>query len=125
MDETIEEARRRHIKQGEALSDEELLIALKYGYHGPHLDVNEPVARAILESRLLARIAEQTKELTKINEESKVEIKHLLKSSLVIESLTKWLVGLTVVLGLLTLALVLDVANKFRLEYFSPLPQLS
>jgi len=46
----------------------------------------------------------------------------LTASSHNIEWLTKWLIWLTVALGLFTLALVADVGNKFRLEYFSELP---
>lgn len=49
----------------------------------------------------------------------------LTASSHNIERLTKWIIWLTVVLGILTLILVLDVGNKIRLEYFSEPPQLS
>ncbi len=105
-----------------ALDTNTLLVALKFGYRDPNLDINEPLVKAILESRLLTTISKETKELGRINEESKTEIKLLVRSSLVIETLTKRLVWLTVVLGLLTLILVLDVANKVRQEYFSEPP---
>jgi hypothetical protein len=52
----------------------------------------------ILESRHLTRIADETKQLV--------------KSSLVIEMLTRWLVGLTVALIVLTLVLNADVGYK-------------
>jgi hypothetical protein len=112
----------RHIKAVKALDDDTLLLALNAGYTNPNLDRNDPIVRAEIEGRLLTNIAEGTRELARINEESKVELKRLVDSSLVIERLTKRLVLMTVVLGLLTLALALDVVNKFRLEYFSPLP---
>ena len=49
----------------------------------------------------------------------------LTASSHNIERLTTWIIWLTVVLGILTLILVLDVANKFRQEYFSEPPRLT
>lgn len=100
-----------------ALDDNTLLIALVYGRTYPNLERNSPLVRAVLENRLLTKISQETKQLTRINEESKLELKRLVDSSLVIEGLTRWLVGLTVALGILTLFLVLDVGNKFRLEY--------
>jgi hypothetical protein len=114
-----------HINAVRKLDDDSLLVALNYGYTDPTLDRNDPVVRAIIEGRLLTKIAEETKQLAHINQESKVELRRLVDSSLVIERLTKWLVGLTVVLGFLTLVLVLDVGNKFRQEYFSEPPRLT
>jgi len=51
--------------------------------------------------------------------------RNLESSSTRVEALTRWLIVLTIVLGFLTLLLVLDVANKFRQEYFSGPPPLS
>jgi hypothetical protein len=51
--------------------------------------------------------------------ESSHNIEHLTERLI---QLTKWLIGLTIVLAVLTLLLVLDIGNKFRQEYFSPLP---
>ena len=71
------------------------------------------------------RVHQETTNLARIGETSAIEVKRLVTSSLVIERLTKWLVGLTVVLSILTLVLVMDVAVKFTHDYFSPLPQLT
>ncbi len=55
-------------------------------------------------------------------EDSREQINELVKSSHNIERLTKCLIWLTVALGVLTMAFVLGVGNKFRLEYFSERP---
>ena len=70
------------------LDDDSLLVTLYYGYTNPNLDRNDPAVRTIIEGRLLEKIAQETKELGRINEESKVELKHLVDSSRVIEKLT-------------------------------------
>ena len=114
-----------HVQAVKALDDDTLLAALYFGYRNPNLDPNSSLVKGVLESRLLTKISDGTKELAQINDESKVQILRLVKSSLIIESLTKWLVGLTVVLAFLTLALVVDVGIKFQHEYYSRLPQLS
>lgn len=108
------------------MDDDALLIAYSYGTNNyPNIDAYDPLVKAVLEGRLLTEIAKGTDNLALINQQSTVEIKHLVASSLTVEKLTKWLVGLTVVLGALTLLLVLDVANRVRQEYFSPVPQLT
>jgi hypothetical protein len=71
------------------------------------------------------KVHQEVATLTRISEQSTLEVKRLVVSSLTIEKLTKWLVGLTVVLGILTLVLVTDVGIKFSHEYLSPPPQLT
>jgi len=117
------EGRARHLEAIKKMDDDALLIAYAFGTATyPNIDVYDPLVRAVLEGRLLTKIAEGTERLALINEQSTIEVKRLVASSLTIERLTKWLVGLTVVLGVLTLVLALDVGNKVRKEYFSPTP---
>jgi len=47
----------RHIKQIQALDGDEILIAYCNGYHNPNLDPYDPIVKAVLEGRLLTRIA--------------------------------------------------------------------
>ena len=80
---------------------------------------------ALMQSSELSTLDVDVKALGQTSQQMADSVKQLVVSSLTIEKLTKWLVGLTVVLGVLTLALVMDVTVRFTHEYFSPLPQLS
>jgi hypothetical protein len=113
-------------------SEAKLLYAMQLNRGG----VYDAWARAEIQRRqsteistLLAALETATKQvhqetviLARISENSALEVRRLVVSSLTIEKLTKWLVGLTVVLGILTLVLVVDVGIKFHHEYLAPLP---
>lgn len=115
-----------------AYSETKLLYAMELNRGG----VYETWARTELQRRqsaeinaLLTTLETATKQvhqeiviLAGISENSALEVRRLVASSLTIEKLTKWLVGLTVVLGILTLVLVVDVGIKFHHEYLAPLP---
>ena len=120
-------------------SEEKLLLAMQYNAGGARdrwaqtelsRRQSETLGRLLSSaSQLIAsletatnRVHEGVAALAIISEQSKVEVKRLVVSSLTVERLTKRLVWLTVVLAVLTSALVLDVGNKFRQEYFSELP---
>jgi len=112
----------RHIAAIQALGDDQLLLAYSNGYRNPNLDAYDPLVKAVIEGRLLTKIAGGTERLAVINEQSTLEVKRLVDSSLRIERLTKWLVGLTIVLAILTLILCMDVGNRLMKEYYSEPP---
>jgi len=80
---------------------------------------------AVMQSSSLSALDIDVKALGQTSQQMAGSVKELLVSSRTIEGLTKWLVALTVVLGILTLVLVIDVGIKFSHEYYSPPPQLS
>jgi hypothetical protein len=122
MNEENEENVARHIAAIQALGDDQLLVAYSNGYWNPNLDPYDPLVKAVIEGRLLTKIAAGTERLAAINERSTFEVKRLVGSSLRIERLTKWLVGLTFVLAILTLVLCVDVSNRLMKEYYSQPP---
>lgn len=84
----------RHIAAVLKLPDDELLFAYSNGYTIPNLGPYDPSVKAGIESRLLHRIANETKEFARITVASRTEVARLADSSDRIERLVcKWFVG--------------------------------
>jgi hypothetical protein len=105
----IKEDIQRQINAIKALSDDDLWEAYYYGYRNPNLDSHDSVVKAVIESRFLTRIADETKLLDAsikalgvINTLSATEVHRLADSSDKLERLTRTLRNLTWVLILLT-----------------------
>jgi hypothetical protein len=110
------ENNQRHIAAIRKLSDDELLFALANGYTNPNLDPYHPLVKAVIESRLLCRIADETKELARITDHSRTQVIRLADSSDRIEALTTKLNCLTLILIVLTgVMLVIGAVQTWKL----------
>jgi hypothetical protein len=87
-----EENALRWVTAVQSLTDEQLWIAYSNGYTNPNVDAYHPVVKAVLEGRLLTRIADETEALA-------TGVRRLSDSSDRMERLTKiltrWTVWLT------------------------------
>lgn len=109
----------RHTAEILKLPDDELLFAYSRGYTTPNLDPYDPVVKAIIESRLLCRIANETKELARITADSRTQVTRLADSSNRIETLTTKLNRLTWTLIVMTgIMLMIGAIQTWKL--FTP-----
>src|ERR1035441_6991902 len=106
----------RHLAAILRLPEDEQLLAFARGHTNPNLDPYDPIVKAAIESRLLGRIANETKELARITEESRTQVTRLVDSSKSIEMLTTKLNRLTWTLIVMTgVMLVIGAAQTWKL----------
>jgi hypothetical protein len=106
----------RHIAAIFRLPDDEQLLAYARGHTNPNLDPYDPIVKAAIESRLLGRIANETKELARITEDSRTQVARLVDSSKSIEMLTTKLNHLTWTLIVMTgVMLVIGSVQTWKL----------
>jgi hypothetical protein len=105
-----EALQRLHLAAIDKLDDEALLLAYQYGYTTDDVQIGRgaQIVKLILERRFLTRVSNETKELEKITNISRGEVKRLADSSEKMEQLTIRLKRLTWALIVLTAFAVLE-----------------
>lgn len=111
----------RQIAAIRKLTDDELWLAYWGGYKDPNVDAYDPITKAVIESRLLSKIADETRDLARLTQDGQRQVIRLAESSERIESLTDRLNKLTwMLIALTTIAIFIGAVQTWKM--FMPEP---